>query len=256
MKNIKYKTSEIREYYAFNRRTWDEFYKSEREIVSRVMRLAGSDISILDVGCAAGGLGFALNDHFNVINYIGLDINKSVIEYAKRQDVPVGGKFRFIHGDIADRSLFSECEIFDLVISFGCVDWNVNFRKSLEACWALVKPGGYFISSIRLTPEPGINDIKNSYQYILFSGTGPKEDVEKANYIVVNIFDALRLLSEFKPANIDVYGYWGEPSGTAVTPYDRIVFSVFAVKKCEEGTSLEPSLRLDLPVNALGISGE
>ena len=83
-----------------------------------------------------------------------------------------------------------------------------------------------------------------------------KEDVEKANYIVINILDALHLLSEFKPANIDVYGYWGEPSRMAVTPYDRIVFSVFSIKKCEEGASLEPSLRLDLPVNALEISKE
>ena len=54
MNNIEYKTAEIIKYYASNRRTWDEFYRSEREIVSRVMRAVGPDISILDVGCAAG----------------------------------------------------------------------------------------------------------------------------------------------------------------------------------------------------------
>jgi len=256
MDNIKYKTLEIKEYYASNRKSWNEFYESERKIVSRVIRATSADVSILDVGCAVGGLGFALNEHFNIINYTGLDINESVIEYAKRQEAPGGSEFRFLQGDIADRSLFSVHEKFDLVISFGCIDWNVNFRESLEACWALVKPGGYFISSIRLTPKIGINDIKKSYQYILFADGDPKEDTEKANYIVCNIFDALHLLSEFKPSTIDVYGYWGEPSGTAVTPYDRIVFSVFAIKKCEERASIETSLRLDLPVSALEISKE
>ena len=32
-------------------------------------------------------------------------------------------------------------------------------------------------------------------------------------------------------SEINSYGYWGKPSKTAVTPYNKIFFAVFSVKK-------------------------
>ena len=251
MQNIQYKTSEIKEYYSSNRHTWNEFYPSERHIIGNVINKAKKNSTILDVGCAAGGLGCALGEHFGISNYTGIDINKPVIEYAKRQTKIPDCNFEFIHGDIADQTIQFKDSRFDVVISLSCVDWNVNLKNSINACWEKVERGGYFALSLRLTQEEGVNDIDKSYQSIHFSETAKKGNEEKANYVVLNVFDALKLLASLKPEFIDVYGYWGKPSDTAVTPYNCILFTVCSIKKSKTSEVADPVVRLNLPVSAL-----
>ena len=60
VKNIKYKTKHISEYFRTNRIKWDQFYPSEKWIFERIAGVNSKMGKVLDVGCAAGGLGGAM----------------------------------------------------------------------------------------------------------------------------------------------------------------------------------------------------
>ncbi|MGB6356490.1 MAG: hypothetical protein WBF21_21150, partial [Steroidobacteraceae bacterium] len=129
---------------------------------------------------------------------------------------------------------------FDVVFSLSCVDWNVQFDDMLAAAWNFVLPGGYLVATFRLTDEEGCNDIGRSYQYINFDGI---REGECAPYVVINAPSLVRQLSGFRPGEINAYGYWGPPSSTAVTPYERLCFSAFSIRKRIDG---DGACRLDL----------
>ena len=49
---------------------------------------------------------------------------------------------------------------------------------------------------------------------------------ETANYVVLNVNEILQQLLDLNPLGISAYGYWGVPSDTAVTPYEKYAFQL------------------------------
>lgn len=242
--NIPYESGEILDFYSCTRRTWGEFYPSERWVFDHIAAERNGALgSVLDAGCACGGLGEALADRFELDSYTGVDIHAASIEWAaSNAEVPT--ESRFIAGDILtldfDRT-------FDLVVSLSCVDWNVETQRMLSRCWDLVQPGGEFVLSLRLTEGESISDIARSFQYVDFSGEN-RDDAEVAPYVVFSLSDALASVSALAPTpeRIGAYGYWGPPSETARTPEQRLCFSVWYLRKSLNRTD-EPQLELNLP---------
>lgn len=127
----------------------------------------------------------------------------------------------------------------------------------IDHLWSLVKSDGYFLLSVRLTPEASINDISQSFQDI-----GDGKNQEKANYVVFNFREFMNLMSTWQPSpsHIRGYGYWGEPGSGVTTPYDSLVFAVFLVKKqgsknphVERGG---PTAEVQLPANLFFIKNK
>lgn len=245
-RNTQYKTGQIAKFYSRHRVKYDQFYPSERWIFDHLGRPFGR---VLDVGCAAGGLGSALAEKFPLVSYTGVDINEQAVEAAKARsgEYPMPASFKC--GDIVTLPPLPG-EPFDTVISLGCADYNIETIAILEACWRRVAPGGAFFISLRLTDGQGVCDVSKSYQPIDFDGTGG--DGEVAQYTVFNIKNALDLFSSLTPRASHVlgYGYCGEPSPTAVTPYEKLVFAVFAVTKAESADQ-ELKWELHLPWKGL-----
>ena len=253
MKNIHYQTEELSNYYSQQRICWDEFYPSERWIFEKV---AGRELNIgrvLDVGCACGGLAGALEERFSVEEYVGVDINAQAIEKAKSEvkDKSVRNK-RFECGDILEINSL-EAEGFDTVFSLSCADWNISTREIISACWRYVREGGAFVLTLRLTQEVSLLHMHESYQYICFDENLPENvgDLEKAPYVVLNVREALFILGNLKPKpkKITAFGYWGTPSKSAKTPYNRLVFTAIAIEKGEaknNKTTIECHWPLDL----------
>jgi len=245
-KNLRYKSSQIQTYYSCNRCRWEDFYPSEKWVFTKLageQRFLGD---VLDVGCACGGLGAALTQTFQLRSYTGVDIHQEAIAWAeKERQLPV--PTTFLAADILELNLGAT---FDLVVSLGCADWNIESEKIIEACWGHVKAAGHLVLSLRLTPGPGVNDIHTSYQAINFSGQ--ETTPELANYVVFNFSEILQLMQSLrpKPGLIGAYGYWGKPSPTAVTPFERLVFAVFYLRKgngdANHHTQGEFNLPLDL----------
>ena len=125
-KNIEYITHKIAGYFKNNRITWDQFYESERTIISRLGLTINS--TILYIGCGCGGLGFALRDQFDVEKYTGVEINPFAAESAKKMN----SKAQIYCGDIlklSEKKLYEKQ--FDVVFSLSCMDWNVQFDYML-----------------------------------------------------------------------------------------------------------------------------
>ena len=250
-KNIEYKTKKISEYFCLNRIKWDQFYPSEKWIFERVAGPEGQMGSVLDVGCAAGGLGLALGERFSLTEYIGVDINAPVIECASTKRLKYSCPCNFICGDILKIDSLP-ADKFDNVFSLSCADWNIATEDIINECWKYVRIGGHFILTLRLTPQQSLLSISESFQYIYFGEGVPEKDeeVEKAPYIVLNVQHALAILANLQPRpdHIVAYGYWGSPSPTARTKYDRLVFTALAVRKGNDGRKDIPD-EFHLPVD-------
>jgi SAM-dependent methyltransferase len=234
-RNIPYQTDQLVRYFARNRVAWSQFYESERVIISKLN--LDRRQTVLDIGCGCGGLGLAIREQFGVQAYTGVEINPQAAAAGRA----LNPQAHILSGDILDlgtRELRDR--EFDVVFSLSCVDWNVRFDDMLAAAWNFVLPGGYLVATFRLTDGEGCNDIRRSYQYINFDGI---REGERASYVVVGAHSLVQRLSGFRPREINAYGYWGPPSATAVTPYDRLCFSAFSIRKKIEN---EDDCRLDL----------
>jgi SAM-dependent methyltransferase len=240
--NIEYTTPAIEAFYRQHRVRWEQFYESERVVLAELGLTAAS--SVLDIGCGCGGLGLALRERFGVTAYTGVEINRRAAATARL----VYPAAHFVCGDLL--TLPAEtlpAASFDVVVSLGCIDWNVEFSHMLARAFSYVRPGGSLVCSFRLTPGESLSDLRRSYQYINFDG---KREGEVAPYVVLNARQLVQYLTALGPARIRGYGYWGTPSPTAVTPHDKLVFAVMAVRKrANGGDGLE--LDLDLPQDLL-----
>lgn len=238
--SIKYTSKNIAEFYSKNRIRWDDFYPSERAIFEK--SIVDKNISVLDLGCGCGGLGIALQERFGVEDYTGIDIQKEAIELGKslrpNANIYVDDIFNLQNENIKSRK-------FDLVVSLSCIDWNLNFDQTLRSAWNLVKEGGIFISTFRLTNAATVDDIKKSYQYINFEG---KLEGEIAPYVVLNVSDLFGKLAHLDPVELKANGYWGPPSKSAKTVYESLCFSAFAIRKRgqNEDSNFEMTLKLPL----------
>lgn len=249
--NLRYQTPKLAEFFLSHRRSWDQFYPSERWIFERIMESGGFG-NVLDVGCAAGGLGMALAGRGALASYTGVDINEDAIARAPAHTIlPVPA--RFISGDILDLGDLGR-DGFDTVVSLSCADWNVETTRILERCWSLVVAGGRFVLSLRLSPERSLLDFRQSYQYLSFDET-PSGREERAPYVVFNSAHALEVLTRMspQPAHILGYGYWGDVSASARTQVKRVVFAVFAVTKAKSGDEALQHLDLRLPRDTWGV---
>lgn len=222
MANIEYQTDAIARYFATNRVRWDQFYASERKVIKAL----GPDArcSVLDIGCGCGGLGLALRERFGVTCYTGVEINAEAV--AAGNSLNPGA---ILHGDILqvrDEQLAGQR--FDLVFSLSCVDWNVEFTAMLRTAWNLVRPGGNFVATFRLTDGLGCSDMARCYQHINYQG---EREGELAAYVVLNATELMADLLDFDPARVHIYGYWGLPSTSAVTPYERLCFVACSMSK-------------------------
>ena len=247
--NIVFKSDAISRFFDGYRDKWDDFYVSERWAFDKIGSIKKTFGRVLDVGCGMGGLGQAISSRYPLKEYHGLDINAQVIDRAKEKQP----RFKF-------PVTFQCCDIlkahglgkgtYDTVTTLGCADWNIKTEEIIERCWQYVKPGGFLVISVRLSPEAGINNIKKSYQPINWDKKGKATEI--ANYAVLNAREYFRMIEGFKPraCNVYGYGYWGPPSKTAVTPYKKLIFNVVIVQKAEgKGKKEAIAAHLDFPLD-------
>lgn len=256
MTNIVYRTPHLAEFFLTHRRRWDEFFPSERWVFERIGNSPQGFGRVLDVGCAVGGLGNAITQKFSVTSYTGLDINAQAIEAAARINI-LSVPTQFLCADIVTCTDVAD-EAFDTVAALSVADWNVDTNAIIAECWKKVAPGGRLLITLRLTDGQGVNDLEQSFQYIVpdedFEMPRDKSDLEKAPYVVLNTHEALRIFTMQTPPPRDIllYGYWGKPSATATTPYERLAFAVLAITKPLSGSTQDDTrLECHFPVSAL-----
>ncbi|MDA9802750.1 class I SAM-dependent methyltransferase [bacterium] len=234
--NIELQSPGLVEFYRSHRRAFSDLYPSEQAAFEFLA--PHSKVSILDLGCACGGLGWALFERFGCDDYTGIEIHAGAAREGNKSVQAFGGCV--LSGDILQASSVLERRAkplaHDVVVSLSAVDWNVDVEANVRSAWDLVKVGGHLVVSIRLHPTLCLNDICESFQ-----PTTPESSQadEIAPYVVISVSEAVNFATSLGASRVTVFGKIGEPSATAVTPVDEL-FSVVAV--------VEKGLRSQEPV--------
>ena len=240
-RNYVYRTPELAKHYSHQRASWSDFYPSERAVIERLELGAGS--RVIDMGCACGGLGVALRERFEVVDYWGVDINSECIERAPTV-CPHG---QFVAGDFLDITERLPRD-FDLAASLGCADWNVQTEDLLRALFAHVKVGGHLLYSCRLSQDqPRSPGVTCAAQDIVFDeDVGASACPEEAPYKVYRLEQVLGLLLGLGPVReIIAHGYFGDvPKTVKGLPWKRVFYLVCAVERASEDGP--PRLRLNV----------
>lgn len=245
--NISFKSPNLSAHYSVFRSSWEELYPSEKKVIETLNLNRNS--TVIDMGCACGGLGNALKEHFGITAYTGVDINQSCIERGKELY-----SWADLHsGDFLDIAP-SLMRNFDVGFSLGCADWNVKTAELLNALMSTVRVGGSIVSSFRVVNEEGTTGVYEGKQRVSFADTSEalKNPEEYAPYKIYQLESLLGLLGEIPGVGeVYGYGYWGKPSPTAIdVPFERIFFLVVSLHKSDRNIANHKSFRLKLEVDS------
>lgn len=205
----------------------DALYPSERRFLAW---LAGSARTVLDVGCAAGGLADVWCSFNQDIEYTGVDVSRALIEAARLRRP----QHRFLVEDCIDGVSLPDGAA-DVVQALGWLHWEPRWRIALPELWRLTGERLFF--DIRL--RAGIGDDIVGVQRIAGGGTAP--------YVVVAWEELARELRSLAPARILAFGYEGRPAETAVGVPPTVTFAAFVLEKGQTPASACLELPLEWP---------
>jgi len=203
-------------FYAKNRQSVDEVYASEEYFLKQVIR---PNISILDVGCAAGGFYNVFRSIDPSVRYTGVDFSWEMVREGKKRfpNIP------FTAGD--GGALPFRPDSFDVVYCSGAIHLSPNWREILKDCWRVTK--NHFVFDVRLV-ETGesVEDITESYEKIAFFNNWDGKSI--VPYIVLNARDFLREVSRLvpEPVSQQYFGYYSPVSKMAVSLYAEVCMTM------------------------------
>lgn len=169
--------------------TYDNEAIVQKIIAKRLVEFYRSSTSakqlsaVFEFGCGTGLLTKSLLSYFKADRYIANDIVKKCGD-AISTVFPIGQKYEFLHGDIADVCMPPSCE---LIISSSCVQWVTNLPRLLNRINAHLSSSGILAIST-FGPEQ-FCELSN----ILHSG-GKSDRSRPLNYL--NIDEWKTLLKE------------------------------------------------------------
>lgn len=200
------------------RSTEAELFESEREVLGRIL---SNGQSVLDVGCASGGLYNILQQKFDGIRYTGIDIDAACIEAARHEHAGA----TFVAGDIFKNDFPDDG--FDAVVSLMTMSMQPEYKKFIQELVRVARR--YVVFDVRLKYEgPTIVDRDISYFY--YHGSGVRN-----YYVVHNVFELLSFLHTeglyLKSIRIDGYHPSDKTSAFLPFPKDRLLIGMACLEK-------------------------
>lgn len=209
------------EFYEARRATTQDIYPSEWLFLKDLLT---EGISVLDIGCALGGLAAVMSEHLKRFEYTGVDVSPDMIERA-RQKHP-GREFHVIAGP--DLSVLADAR-FDLVVCLGVLHLTRPWRELIAAAWDRAEKS--FLLDLRETPGATVEDETVSYYQVdALLQTGA---AGRLPYNVINSAEALRTLIDLckGASGIQHYGYLAGASSAAVTPSKELMMNTYRIDK-------------------------
>lgn len=213
---------------------WPDFYETHRATTAEIYPsewlflkdLLTEGMTLLDIGCAAGGLASVLSEHLTRFEYTGVDISSSMIERA-RQRHP---RHQFHVIEEADLSVLDGRK-FDLVVCLGVLHLSRKWRELVSAAW---KCADVLLLDLRETGGATIEDETVSYYRMdTLPNAAQSEAANHLPYNIINSGEALDTLLKLcaGATGLHKYGYLSRVSSSAVTPGDMVMMNTYQVDK-------------------------
>lgn len=224
-------------FYATQRSSRDALHPSEAHFLPRLLK---PGLTVLDVGCAAGGFCRILRELEPDIRYTGVDLSGEMIAEARRRypdqrfEIAPGEKLPFRDGS------------FDLVLcTGGTLPMILSWRSVLQECWRVSRARVLF--DVRAVGEgEDLEDIKQSYIKLAFSDEWEERAVSP--YVVITMGSLYKAVMSLTPTPREVlgFGYYHAVSDMAVTRYREVCMTTLCVGK--DPTEGQPVLEWDVPL--------
>lgn len=212
-------------YYRTHRRRPDDLYETERFFLPQILPQV---LSVLDVGCAAGGFSQIMHYFNPTIRYVGVDVTPELIAFASQEHpsdefhLSDGVHFPFPAGS------------FDLVYCSGVLHLNSKYREMVQSMWEQTQR--YLLCDFRIAwdaAEMGEMSVaagdKKSKQNVL-------------PYHILNVGTLMTFLQNLapRPAVIRAKGYSHAISPAARVTIQNVIMAFFLLEKgTGENTTLQ-----------------
>jgi ubiquinone/menaquinone biosynthesis C-methylase UbiE len=188
---------EIVKFFNNNRSTYNSLYKGEKYLISKYIK---KNESVLDIGCAQGGMYKILKKKFKKIDYTGVDFNKKMINLAKNK---CNYKKFYFYKNKNYLNFFKKK--FDVVIIFGILHLNYDWKNILINAHKVAKKKILFDLRFSL-----LKKISTNYLSLNLDNKNKKSLVP---YILLNKSKFSNFFKKkFKDCKLDIYSYTGKPS--------------------------------------------
>ena len=179
-------------YYTSFRRDIDDLFSSEQH---HLIPCLEESRSILDIGCASGGMAEIATSINPDIEYYGIDVDSRSIQYAKTQ--PTKPNVRFDHCDFLEMEISKRYElVLMLEIMFFFKNWPIVLSKLIDYSEKYV----VFTNRVKLYGETSY-DAEESYVPYFESGV-------KDPYYIFNISEFIEeICLNRRVRSLDVFGY-------------------------------------------------
>ena len=217
---------------AWNDKSWITFYEDRRNKTSDaypsewffLKDLLAEGMSVLDIGCALGGLASVVSEHLRDFSYTGVDISAEMIRGAKARHP----SHRFYVIPEADVSVLGGSE-YDVVVILGVLHLSRKWREMISGAWA--RTGKSLLIDLRETSQATVEQEEVSYYQVgQFLGNRSKATLP---YNVINSGDALATIVENCKGAVKLqrYGYLAPVSEGVYTPAKTVLMSTYRIDK-------------------------
>lgn len=225
-------------FYATHRNRTRDLYPSEARFLPELLR---PGMTVLDVGCAAGGFFAILTELEPAIRYTGVDISDTMIAEARLRYPNC--RFEVVS---AEQLPFPD-NSFDLVLcTGGTLPMILEWREVLRECWRVTRSRVLF--DVRVVAEGAdIEDAHRSYVKLAFAGEWDGRAI--APYVVITMPTLQRVVMALRPAPAEVrgHGYYHTVSEMAVTPFRDVCMATLCLGKVPAGAAVDWDMPLPWP---------
>ena len=164
---------------------------TRREVKKIVLPLLekNNELKILDIGCGTGQLIKEISDHYNKVNYLGIDVAENMIEVAKKSNKGKNVKFK-----TSSIESFESNDKYDIIICTHAFPYFPNKQEMIKKMAGLCNKKGQVII---------VNSSTNSLKDLIINFF-LKATTSKAKYLSIDEMKKLFKSAKLKVKKIEV----------------------------------------------------